>query len=374
MLAVVLCVLILLALAYWAAMESKKPGRLKNFRRKVCTLNNIKDGLLNESIIHWCSLPITARLDQGGVPDGMLDITHPSVIALPKPWNGYDVWLAATPYPQRQGNDAQIYENTSIFHANRIGGLMPCNFTAIDRNPIIYGEEAEYNSDPDLFFEDSTMYVVTRKCNGPDYFSKIVLQNSKNGNKWSDPVSLIKTNRLNLCPCMIKIKGVYRMYMFNTHFDERYSSNIGGIITDNIEVWESKSLEKPDFKFVKSVPWKNDSNVWHGDILFYKDKFYLMYCGTNYDYKIFGLTIDTFKYLWLAVSDDGFHFKAYKKPLLKRSGIYRPTFSIDGKGILTVYFSTENSYWGKDHEKYPGGDRIGMFSVPFNDVLAKETF
>lgn len=368
-------VLLLGGIMYYMLIASKKPGKLKNMRRIICTMGNVKNGIYDESIIKWCDLPISSRLDQGGVPDNMLDITHPSVVLLPKPWNGYNVWLAATPYPQIIGNDAQIYENTSIFHACTHNSAFPSKFIAIKHNPIIYGEEAKYNSDPELFMDDdSTMYVITRKCIGPDYFARIVLQQSRDGENWSYPVTLLKTDRLSMCPCLIKVGERYRIYMFNTHFDERYSKYIGGIITDNIEIWESESLSHPDFHLVKYVKWNNLSNVWHGDVVFYHHKYYMLYCGTNYNYKILygmGRVIDTFKYLWLAVSDDGYNFKAFPKPLLKRAGIYRPTFVIEND-IMTIYFATENSYIGKDSKRYPGGDRIGLFSISLNDLIKKE--
>ena len=79
------------------------------------------------------------------------------------------------------------------------------------------------------------------------------------------------------------------MYMFNTHFDERYSSNIGGIITDNIEVWESKSLEEPDFKFVvieKFLSIENEFSLREGMLL--KSYFLLKDMGLS-DEKAFGL-------------------------------------------------------------------------------------
>lgn len=359
---------------YYMAVASKTPGKLKNMRRVICTMENIKNGIYDESVIKWCDLPISSRLNQGGVPDNMLDITHPSIILLSKPWNGYNVWLAATPYPQKIGDDAQIYENTCIFHANLHNKHFPYKFTAVKYNPIIYPGEAEYNSDPELYFEDSIMYAITRKCTGPDYFAKIVLQHSVDGDSWSKPITLLKTNRLSLCPCLIKVGDIYRIYMFNTHFDERYNKYIGGVITDNIEIWESTSLSKPNFHFTQFVKWDNKSNIWHGDVVFYKNKYYMIYCGTNYDYKILygiGNVIDTFKYMWLAVSDDGYHFRALPKPILKRAGIYRPSFVIHDD-VLTVYFSTENSYIGRDRKYYPGGNRIGTFSVSLNDLIRKE--
>lgn len=368
--------LILLSLIlYILAIESKKPGILKNYRRSICTINNIKKGIYNDSIIKWCTLPISSRLDQGGIPNGFLDITHPSIAILASPWNGYNIWLAATPYPQSLDDKAEIYENTSVFHANIHNSIIPTTFKAIKHNPIIYNEEAKYNSDPDIFYEKSIMYIISRKCIGPDYNVRIVLQKSQNGENWSSPQTLIKTNRISLCPCLLKVGNIYRIYMFNTHFDERYSKKIGGIITDNIEIWESNSLSHPDFHLTKFAKWHNFSNFWHGDIVLYKKKYYMVYCGTNYNYKILygiGNIIDTYKYLWLATSDDGYNFKAYPKPILKKSGIYRPTLAINDRGIMTIYFSTENSYYDRTR-KYSGGNRIGMFNVSLYDLIKKET-
>src|SRR5574344_638490 len=364
-------VILLLVFSWHVLLKSKKPGIYKDIRRKICTFQNEKYGVFDKSIIKWCNIPISSRLECGGVPNNLLDITHPTLLVLDKPWKGYNVWLAATPYPQSLNDDVSIlYENTSIFHANMNGNIFPTTFTSIKHNPIIYQEEASYNSDPDIIMENDTLYVVTRKVDGPDYKSDIVLQKSCDGEHWTEPLSLIKSNRLCLCPCIVKVNNKFYIYMFNTHFDERYSRSFGGVITDNLELWESNSLSNPKFKFVRSIKWGNVSNVWHGDVVYYNHKYYMIYCGTNYNYKILygiGNIIDISKYLWLAVSDDGIHFKALPKPILKRSGMYRPTFYIGKSGLVTVYFSTENSDRGDDQSHYPGGNRIGMFQFYLAD-------
>lgn len=332
---------------------------IKDYVIDVVTYNNQSKGLFEADNIQWCSFPIGADLDQGGVPYDIQDITHPSIVYIPNGFASQKIWAAATPYPQTLPTGGEPYENTCIYYADIEGDSFPLSFHQIKHNPIILKEGAEYNSDPDLMYDevDSCLYVVTRKRHGADYKTRIVLQSSKDGFNWTQSLPIIETEGDLLCPCLVKCDSVYRIYAFE-------NSTTGYRETKTIEVWESKSLSNPEFQHAKSVKWTNNSNVWHGDVVYYNNKYYLLYCGSNSTFSTLFRSPDPSKYLWVAESDNGYTFKEYNAPILKYNGVYRSTCVILND-VMHCYFSVSHRY-RDDKEHYPYGNRIGYINFPIN--------
>ena len=334
-------------------------SELQDVVRDILTRDNISKGVLPVDSVKWCTLPISHHLDEGGVPEGLMDITHPSICYIPDGKFSHRWWMAATPYPQSLKVGGEPYENTCIFYADNTKEYTPLEFSSISKNHIIYKSGARYNSDPDLFFDecDSTLFVFTRKRWGKDYKSNIVMQTSKNGENWSEPLSVVKTISQSLCPCIVKCGSFYRIYLYEYETEKQNP-------TSSIEIWESPSLLSPQFKHVKSIPWTLPSYIWHGDVIRYGKKYYMIYCGANKDYKTRIGTTDEAKYLWVAESEDGYTFKDYKRPLLKMNGVYRSSFTIIDD-IIYCYFSVSNRY--RTH-KYPSGNRIGVITYPVDEL------
>ena len=298
-------------------------------------------------------------LDRGGVPDDVQDITHPSVVCVHRD-SLREVWIAATPYPQDSRFKGEPYENTCIFHASFTGDAPPLNFSSIARNPIIYKDGAKYNSDCDLFYDtnENNFYAITRKRRAKDYLTRIVLQSSENGHEWSKPVVLMDTDRKSLCPCMVKANGKYLLYMFNS--PEQYK------LCDSIEIWESKSLSEPNFSLKGLFKWCDPTiTIWHGDIDFIDGVFYMVFCGSNIAFRrsVIGGQ-DKSKYLWIAKSEDGVHWKHCQRHLLKANGVYRSTFFVEDD-IMYIYVSFLNRYIDLKH---PAGNRIGCIKIPMKTI------
>ena len=350
---------------------SKSPGLLKQIRMYITTYDNVKNGIIDKKDIYWLTFRKIEIKEKNEISN-ILDVTHPSVVYTKNKWNKHNIWIAVTPYPESIGLISNQYENSSIYFSDITRDGKISSIKPIKNNPIIYPDEAEYNSDPDLLFNNNKLYCLTRKFNGPNYLTNIVIQSSKDGQHWTSIKSLLKTNNLDLCPCLVKINNVFRIYTFNTGYEV---SNILSFkynyrnYTKEICIWESKSLDNPHFTLKKKIKWEGCSNFWHGDIVYYKNKFYMIYCGCNNIYKdCFNLLTDNFKYLWFAVSNDGYNFKTCKKPIIKRAGIYRPSFFISQKDIVTILFATEKSYYDTSN-KYPAGNRIGSIQIKLADLL-----
>jgi hypothetical protein len=327
-----------------------------------------KEGIVDKDCLNWCTLPLLTYFDNGIIPDGIMDITHPSIVYIPAKWNGFTHWLAATPYPQSLPGTrlGAIFENTCIFYTNSEGIYHPFTYTPIKRNPIIKRQEAGYNSDPDLFFdlESKILFCITRKRCGPDYITKIVIQKSKDGQTWSDPEPIInlKSEEECLSPCLIKYKNKYRVYVFQDAADSMKT-------TLSVDIWESSNLSDPNFSLYKKCKWHSTINIWHGGLFEYKNKLYLVGCGTKKGNVFITGQRDISKYLYLGVSTDGENFSMFSKPILRTNGVYRASAFIDEKDTFVCYVSLHNRY--KRDAAYPAGNRIAVFEYPFNNLLDK---
>ena len=336
--------------------------RILDLVRDVATSSNQKQGIIDKNAIRWCSFPLSHDLDQGGVPFDIQDVTHPSIVYVPNGFNGYDCWVATTPYPCSLPTSGEPYENTCIYFANTDNNTFPVNFNAINQNPIILKSGAKYNSDPDLLYDEDNncLYAITRKRKSHDYETNIVVQKSFDGQIWSNPISLFITNTYSLCPCIVKTNEAYRVYTFEVDTDRKKT-------TKEIVVWEGRSLDNPSFEIVKRVKWTLPSNFWHGDIYFHNGKYFMVYCGTHKDNKtIFG-SEDLSKYMWVAISEDGYHFKALDKPLLQMNGVYRSSIVIVNEKLV-VYFSVSNRY-RENKKQYPYGNRVALVEYPLNKLF-----
>lgn len=350
---ILLLVLLFLVAFLYCVYKSSKPGVLKNIRRVVNTLTNERKGLINKSNIRWCSFELDIQ--------GHKDITHPSILL-----DNHDMMVAATPYPQLLEDGGVGFENPYLFKAVQMDNQAVTHFKLVDKEPICLPEEAHYNSDPVLFKWKDKTYLMTRKQEGPDYLSKIILQEYV-GDKWSEPIDIIKTDRMSACPMVIQMDNKLKVYMINYRWNSFKGHKTIGYTTENVEIWENENDELTMFKFDRFIDWPHTQQVYHGDMFYHEGYYYMLFNGLDTSYRTFYGIHDHFKYLWIAKSKDGVHFSVSKNPLIKRSGIYKPTSYLKD-GILNVYFATDNSYFGSDRKHYRSGNRIGHFSISLNSI------
>ncbi len=337
---------------------ASRSQRMRGWLTEMLGRHNADLGYLSDDSIRWFDFPLTEQLDEGGIPNGLLDVTHPSVVYLPSamPDSVHNLWVALTPYPESMGGEC--YENTCVYSGDydEDDGIQP-TFENVHQNPIIFKEYAGFNSDPDIYYDtdDSLLYCVTRKQNCPDSQNEFVLQHSRDGQRWSEPTILFKTDKLSLCPCLFKVDDKYYIYVFNP--DDYYSVN------STFDIWESSSLSNPDFHLHETCTWPQiDFGIWHGDIIRYNNCYYLLFCGFNQRYSnaLVGGR-DRSRYLWIARSHDGRNWQFYNKPLLKKSGLYRASMFVDKHNRMVSLFSVHHRMFG---ERYQSGNRIGSIRLP----------
>ena len=114
------CLVTLVGIALVGILCWQQRVTLQDVARNILTENNSVKGVIPTDSIKWCILPISHDLDQGGVPDDIQDITHPSVIYVPEGMFTHTWWMSATPYPQSLKVHGEPYENTCIFYSDKV--------------------------------------------------------------------------------------------------------------------------------------------------------------------------------------------------------------------------------------------------------------
>ncbi len=309
----------------------------------------------------WCTFPSPNHDLPGGIPHGIQDVTHPSVVYISEGWNGYKLWAATSPYPQSV--DGEEYENTCIYYSDPEHHEGMFNYSPITHNPVILKPDDAFNSDPDIFHDSVTdkLYVITRQCNDS---IKIVIQSSEDGHTWSSEKLIIDGKRGDgyLSPCLFEKDSVYYILTFMKSKENRS-------IVKTANLYSSSSLEDADFELVKSIPLNGDVNVWHGDVFEYNGDLYAVVCGVNMGFKYLYGAADQSKYLFLGKMNDDFSIDFSSVPVIRANGVYRSTGFVDEDNKAHLYFSFHYRYLD-DPQAYPVGHRIAYIKADFEDMLS----
>lgn len=148
---------------------------------------------------------------------------HPKVLHFDEPWNGYNYWMAYTPYP----NGSVSAENPCIAVSN--DGLKwetPKGLV----NPLFNNFPGGYNSDTHLVYRESDgVLECWWRCHIIDIKSDLICRRtSKDGVIWTPPetvVQLGERRKLRLSPAVFIKEGRYTMfystgrYIYETHCD-----------------------------------------------------------------------------------------------------------------------------------------------------------
>lgn len=130
--------------------------------------------------------------------DNIDSVTHPSIVRYPGGWNGYEYWMAATPYP-----DA-ARENPSIWCSHDgVTWVVPSGATNPVLAPGTFNGHAYANfSDPCLIILDKTcgsftagtMMLFARPMYGATWKEGIVYTTSTDGVTWTTAVEIYSNN------------------------------------------------------------------------------------------------------------------------------------------------------------------------------------
>lgn len=113
------------------------------------------------------------------------EVVHPSVIHVPGGWNGYEYWMAYTPYP----NTNDQYENPCIAASNdRVNWVLPPGAP----NPVVANQFANgHLSDADICIgPGNVLYMIYRWKDRTAGTEGFALTTTGDGSNWSAPVTL----------------------------------------------------------------------------------------------------------------------------------------------------------------------------------------
>jgi hypothetical protein len=236
--------------------------------------------------------------------DGSGQGIHPDIVQIPGGWNGYEYWMAMTPYP---GSDDQT-ENPSVL-ASHDGETweVPAGLT----NPLIGAPPCDHNNDTDIIFnpyaadgagELMLYYLDTRRAGrcggheGEDYYHHNFLQmfTSSDGVTWAGPTPVIDwdldVEPLYLSPAILQM-GEHEFYLWVSNG----SNTVLLYESDNGIDWHSPS------------PVNIADNVWHLNVSYIpgKGEYWML---TDYPSRSGSLR-------W-AVSTDRVNWTTYPNPVL----------------------------------------------------------
>ena len=229
--------------------------------------------------------------------------------------------------------------------------------------------ESGYNSDPNVFVEDSSVYVFWRENDSPlcsEMGGKTLLGGLVGGNNEVRHLNRYMVNTRQgrgdngLCPILIKHNGEYLFYTVWSH-----NRKNKGIV-----IWKGNSLDEPDFVLSDTLPFDNPLvcdkwvqkklfghiwfvpkpkryDLWHFDLFEYGTKLYMVSCAEKDDN------------IMLSESSDWKHFKTRKKPLINnhysekhtghRQYYYKPTAIVQNDSLYLFY--TANSQDDNDRNQ-----------------------
>lgn len=147
----------------------------------------------------------THRSPEGG------QTVHPSVVRVPGGWNGYEYWMAHTPYPG--GDDQYEDPNISASHDGAEWTVPSGLSNPIDDQP---GSPGPYNSDVDLRMGPSdTMYLFWRTVLPDEQQERLYYATSTDGVTWSPKREYMRNDmsvRRLLSPSMLYENGHWVMW------------------------------------------------------------------------------------------------------------------------------------------------------------------
>jgi len=234
--------------------------------------------------------------------NGNNETVHPSVVNIGEIWNGYQYWMANTPYPD---GDNQ-YENPSIW-ASRDGDtwVVPNGLT----NPISATPLGGFNADTELIYENGALYCFWMRD------GILVYSSSTNGITWSDYAN-VTTVTQPISPTIVKDGSSFIMY---------YVEDNDGTYVIRKET--ASTVTGPYSN--KTTPTGITKEPWHIGCKIINNKTWLL-IRSNTDSSI---------YPYLSLDGDSFSCYNNQSLTISEGAVYRPSPIEIANGDVRVYYS-----------------------------------
>jgi hypothetical protein len=180
-------------------------------RDVISIMEEYYDAYSKRVIDHTFAYPVNSSKVLLDIPTSVVgnnEVIHPAVVNVGAVWNGYQYWMACTPYPTGDNT----YEVPEIFaSSDGINWVVPAG----GANPILPHPVANTYSDVDLYYESGTLYLFYRSTQTG--VSEIRLLKSTDGITWNTGSPQVLHNQtvagyLIGSTSLVKIAGVYYMY------------------------------------------------------------------------------------------------------------------------------------------------------------------
>ena len=270
-------------------------------------------------------------------------VVHPDILYFPHGFDGFKFWLFYTPFPP------ESLENPCLVRSNN--GVDFTDFLV--SNPLISaGGSGEWDdghlADVDVVKVGDTWYLFYASRNACRTYQKIGLATSTDGKKFTkysqNPVLEADTSLSFeagdhlVSPTVIHSGAKFFMWYFSKGDDGKWRMCLAESVDGkNWAKYEGNPVLEPTSR---PCSWDKE-RIWHGDVIYYLDEYWLYYSGSD----------GHFFRLGLARSNNGIDWEKYEgNPILDRirgtweGALYRPS-SIVINGKLWLYYSAFETYW-----------------------------
>lgn len=262
------------------------------------------------------------------------EAVHPSVLYFKNKFNGYNYWMAVTPY---ENTDSKT-ENPSVFCSDDgINWYVPDG----GLNPIVNAPEnpAGYYSDVNLFMgnDNETMYLMYRQS-WVSPGEQLFLTSSKDGVNWSERYITLQSDININRPVSPVIRWNGEKYLM--WYVDMISSPKKVYVrsSDDLITWSEKAevfLQLPE-----------NRHPWHLDVIYYNGV-YFMILQDNEGSSNPG-------YLYFGQSQNGYDFKINQSPVLTGvpntwySSMYKSSIvpELDNYGLKFILWFSSNGVQG----------------------------
>lgn len=270
----------------------------------------------------------------GGEPDHFGQAVHPAIVFIPEGWNGYQYWMAMTPYPY----GGALYENPSILCSNdNVNWVEP----AEDVNPIVPPppssppDDYSYNNDPELLLVNNMLILYFNETN---YDGNVYLKRMESGDgiNWSSPAIILAFPQNLMSPSLIYENDTYYLW---------YLRSSGGCYSHLQNIYLRESSDGIDWGPEQNVNLTHNGFVpWHFDIQKEGSKYTMIYVAYRDNEDCDSDTMS----LYYSESPDGINWSLEPTRLLSVSNsgwdnrtIYRSTFLVNSN-FLRIWYSARS--------------------------------
>jgi len=298
-------------------------------------------------------------------PQQQMSVGVPIGIVTPQPEKYYNDCLHPCVREMKSGGYVMVQspyyawnnkvENPMIYHSNSLTAFGEGEL--LDDTP-----ETGFNSDPNVYVDDTSVYVFWRACGTPKCKENNMDELVVGGRVDIGSVMQLADNHIYIynnwpfgdvtqCPILIKHDGKYLFYAAWYQYEPER-------IGKGIAIWEGTSLKNPVFRLVDTLPFDNPLvcdklfqkkigkriyylpfpkryDLWHFDLFEYDSKLFMVSCAEKDDNVM------------LSVSTDWKHFKTSWKPLINnhcsenyigyRQYYYKPTAIVQNDSLYLYY-------------------------------------